>query len=115
MRKFLKKSSFVPDKLVTDDLRSYRAAAGHWVSQTAMTAVDGVITGPRIRISRPDDGSARFKGSRAWDRRKEFSQRMRRPKTPSTSSVISPQQAPSLQGGGDADVARSRCCGVSLT
>src|SRR5271166_2342249 len=28
MRKLLKKYGFVPDKLVTDDLRSYRAAAG---------------------------------------------------------------------------------------
>ena len=28
MRKLLKKFAFVPDKLVTDDLRSYRAAAG---------------------------------------------------------------------------------------
>ena len=27
MRKLLKKYGFVPDKLVTDDLRSYRAAA----------------------------------------------------------------------------------------
>ena len=29
MRKLLKKYGFVPDKLVTDDLRSYWAAAGH--------------------------------------------------------------------------------------
>jgi transposase-like protein len=29
MRKLLKKNGFVPDKLVTDDLRSYRAAAGY--------------------------------------------------------------------------------------
>ena len=29
MRKLLKKYGFVPDKLVTDDLRSYGAAAGH--------------------------------------------------------------------------------------
>src|SRR5450631_2995597 len=29
MRKLLKKYGFVPDKLVTDDLRSYAAAAGH--------------------------------------------------------------------------------------
>jgi transposase-like protein len=30
MRKLLKKYGFVPDKLVTDDLRSYAAAAGHF-------------------------------------------------------------------------------------
>jgi putative transposase len=29
MRKLLKKYGFVPDKLVTDDVRSYAAAAGH--------------------------------------------------------------------------------------
>ena len=29
MRKLLKKYGFVPDKLVTDELRSYAAAAGH--------------------------------------------------------------------------------------
>ncbi len=29
MRKLLRKYGFVPDKLVTDDLKSYRAAAGH--------------------------------------------------------------------------------------
>jgi putative transposase len=29
MRKLLKKYGFVPDKLVTDDLRSYGAATGH--------------------------------------------------------------------------------------
>jgi putative transposase len=29
MRKHLKKYGFIPDKLVTDDLRSYGAAAGH--------------------------------------------------------------------------------------
>ncbi len=29
MRKLLKKYGFIPDKLVTDDLRSYAAAAGH--------------------------------------------------------------------------------------
>jgi putative transposase len=29
MRKFLKKYGFVPDKLITDDLRSFGVAAGH--------------------------------------------------------------------------------------
>jgi transposase-like protein len=29
MRRLLKKYGFAPDKLVTDDLRSYRAAASH--------------------------------------------------------------------------------------
>jgi len=34
MRKLLKKYGFVPDKLVTDDLMSYRAAAGPLGSST---------------------------------------------------------------------------------
>ncbi len=34
MRKLLKKYGFVPDKLVTDDLISYRAAAGQLGSST---------------------------------------------------------------------------------
>src|SRR5277367_6782293 len=42
--------------------------------------------------AQPDDESARCKGSRASDRRKDFSQCMRWPTTPSTSSAISPQQ-----------------------
>jgi hypothetical protein len=45
-------------------------------SQTAMNAVDGATIERRIRINRPDEGSARCKGSRAWDPRKDFSQCM---------------------------------------
>ena len=59
MRKLLKKYAFVPERLVTDDLRSYSAAAhdlgiehphdhGRWKNNRA-----------RIRISRPDGESAR--------------------------------------------------------
>jgi putative transposase len=73
MRKLLKKYGFVPGKLVTDDLRSYGAAAsepglanrhdrGRWRNNRA-----------EIGISRRDDGSARCKGLRASDRRKDFS------------------------------------------
>src|SRR6202022_2153989 len=61
-------------------------------SQNAMNAVDGATIELRIRISRPDEGRGRCKGSRAWDPRKDFSQCMQRPRTPSTSSAISPQQ-----------------------
>jgi hypothetical protein len=57
-------------------------------SQNAMNAVDGATIERRIRINRPDDESARCKGSRAWDPRKDFSQCMQQHKIPSTSSVI---------------------------
>ncbi len=65
MRKLLKKYAFVPERLVTDDLRSYGAAARDLGIEAAMSAVDGRTIGPRIRISRPDDGSARCSASRA--------------------------------------------------
>src|ERR1035437_5386371 len=61
-------------------------------SLNAMNAVDGATTGRRIRINRPDDENARCKVSRAWDPRKDFSQCMQQPTTPSTSSAILPQQ-----------------------
>src|SRR5674536_139771 len=80
MRKLLKKYGFVPDKLVTDDLRSYGAAASELDSQNAMNAVDGATIERRIRISRPDEGRGRCKGSRAWDPRKDFSQCMQQHK-----------------------------------
>src|SRR5208283_1805357 len=61
-------------------------------SQNAMSAVDGATIERRIRISRPDEGRGRCKGSRAWDPRKDFSQCMQQPIILSTSSAISPQQ-----------------------
>src|SRR5208282_786392 len=61
-------------------------------SQNAMNAVDGATIERRIRISRPDEGRGRCKGSRAWDPRKDFSQCMQQPIILSTSSTISPQQ-----------------------
>src|ERR1019366_2686293 len=61
-------------------------------SLNAMNAVDGVTIERRIRISRPDEGRGRCKGSRAWDPRKDFSQCMQQPIILSTSSAISPQQ-----------------------
>src|ERR1700731_4351364 len=57
-------------------------------SQNAMNAADGATTERRIRINRPDEGRGRCKGSRASDRRKDFSQCMQQSTTPSTSNVI---------------------------
>jgi putative transposase len=57
MRKLLKKHGFVPDKLVTDDLRSYTAAAVILESQNTTNEADGATTEPRTRINQPDDES----------------------------------------------------------
>src|ERR1700730_14966276 len=88
MRKLLKKYGLVPDKLVTDDLRSYGAQPVILESQNAMNAVEGATTERRIHINRPDEGRGRCKGSRASHRRKDFSQCMQQSTTPSTSNVI---------------------------
>src|ERR1700736_4414992 len=61
-------------------------------SQNATSVAERATIERRIRISQPDEGRGRCKGSRAWDPRKDFSQCMQRPRTPSTSSAISPQQ-----------------------
>jgi transposase-like protein len=74
MRKLLKKYCFVPDNLITDDLRSYAAAPENLESQNAMSAADGATIERRIRISRPGDENTRCKVSRAPDRHKDFSQ-----------------------------------------
>ena len=83
--------AFVPERLVTDDLRSYGAAAralglermherGRWRNNR-----------PKIRISRPDDGSARCNVSRALALRRNFFQPTPPFTTLSTSSAISYQ------------------------
>ena len=73
MRKLLKNYGFVPDKFVTDDLRSYR---GPWSMisgfQIATCAVDGATTEPRIRINRPDDENARCRVSRVRVQPRDF-------------------------------------------
>src|ERR1700680_4637855 len=61
-------------------------------AQNATSVVDGATIERRIRISQPDEGRRRCKGSRAWDPRKDFSQPTQPPTTHSTSNAISPQQ-----------------------
>ena len=91
MRKLLRKYAFVPERLVTDDLRSYGGAVrelgierrherGRWKN-------DGGETG----ISRRGGGSARCSGSRARVQPRNSCQRMPRFTTSSTSNVISLQ------------------------
>jgi hypothetical protein len=47
-------------------------------SQIIMSAGDGATIGRRIRISQPDEGRGKCRVPRAWDPRKDFSQRMAR-------------------------------------
>ncbi len=89
MRKLLKKYGFVPDKLVTDDLRSYAAAASDLGITRRHEVVDGATIEPRIPINRPDDENTRCRVSSARGQPKDFSQLMQPPTTLSTSNVIS--------------------------
>jgi transposase-like protein len=84
MRKLLKKYGSVPDKLVTDELRSYAAAASH----LGILKRHGATIERRVRLSQPDEGRGRCKGSRAWDPRKDFSQPTQPPITHSTFNAI---------------------------
>ncbi len=88
MRKLLKKYAFAPERLVTDDLRSYGVLSA---SNTCMSVGDGRTIGPRIRISRPDGGSASCNVSRALALRKNSSQPTPPSTTLSTSNAISRQ------------------------
>ena len=113
--KLLKKYGFVPDKLVTDDLRSYAAAAGHlgiakrhergqWRNNRAENSHQ-----PTRRRERKMQEESGFSPKISLNPRSRL-QHFQRP-TPSHLR----KNAPSLQGHGDADVARRRRCGMSLT
>ena len=91
MRKLLKKYGFMPDKLVTDNLRSTGLQHVIWELQIAMER--GRWRNNRAtRINQPDDENARCKGLRARDPHKDFSPCTQQPIIPSTSSAISSQQ-----------------------
>ena len=93
MRKLLKKYGFVPDKLVRTRMTCVLMGLQP-VSldlPNVMNAVDGATTERRIRISQLDEGSARCKGSRAWDPRKHFTQPTQ-PYNTFNVRAISPQQ-----------------------
>jgi len=92
MQRLLKKYGFVPDKLITDELRSYAAAAGHL--GIAKRHERGRWRNNRAENSHQSTRrrEGRCKVSKAWDPRKDFSQCMQQPTTLSTSSAISPQQ-----------------------
>jgi hypothetical protein len=92
MRELLKKYGLMPDKIVTDDLRSHGAAALELGISDHRSAGDGATIGRRIRISLPDKGKGKCRVSRAWDPRKDFSQRMPPPTTRLTFNAISFRQ-----------------------
>jgi putative transposase len=91
MRKLLKKYGFLPENLVTDDLRSYHAAARDLGIEHRHRT--GRWRNNRVQNShqRPDDENARCKVSRAPGQRKDFSQSTPRSTTHSTSNATSPQ------------------------
>jgi putative transposase len=89
MRKLLRKYALVPERLATDDLRSYSAAV-HVVG-IGMSAGDGKTIERRIRISQRGGGSASCTGSRARVQPRNSCHRMPPSTTSSTSNVISPQ------------------------
>jgi transposase-like protein len=66
MRRLLKKHGFVPRQLITDDLRSYSAAAHDLGIENRLSAVGGETIEPRTHTSRLDEGNARCNASRAW-------------------------------------------------
>ena len=59
MRKLLKKYAFVPERLVTDDLRSYAPAASDLGIEHLHECSRCRTVGPRTHINRPDGGRAR--------------------------------------------------------
>ena len=87
MRKLLRKYAFVPERLVTDDLRSYNAA----VRDLGIERPHGRTIEGRIRISRRGGGSARCSGSRVRVQPRNFFPPTPPSTTPLTSNAISPQ------------------------
>ena len=92
MRKLLKKYGFLPEELVTDDLRSTTPPRAILGSRIGIAPADGETTERRIRINRPDAENARCKASKASVQHRDFSPFTQWPTTPSTFNAISFQQ-----------------------
>ena len=90
MRKLLRKYAFVPERLVTDDLRSSPPSM-FLGSNAGMSAGDGRTIERRIRISQPGGGSARCSGSRVRVQPRSFFPHTPPSTTPLTSNAISRQ------------------------
>jgi putative transposase len=91
MRKLLRKYAFVPERLITDDLRSYSAAVRDLGIERRHERGRWQNIERRIRISRRGGGSARCSGSRARVQPRNSCQRMPPSTISSTSNVISLQ------------------------
>jgi transposase-like protein len=83
MRKLLKKCGFVPDRIITDDLRSYGAAARELGIESRHERGQW-----RNNRSRPDAGSARCNVSRARAQLRGFSLHTRSSTTLSMRNAI---------------------------
>ena len=114
MRKLLKKYGFVPDKLVTDELRSYAAAARHlgiakrhergrWRNNRAENSHQ-----PTRRRERKMQGFKRVGSAQRF-----LSVHAATQNTFNVHAIAPQQNAPSLQGLSHAGAARSRRRGVS--
>jgi hypothetical protein len=88
MRKLLKKYGFVLDQLTPTIYGRMALLPATSASRSIMSVVGGGTIERRTRISRPDDGSARCKASRAEDQPNDFFQLMHLYTTPSMSNVI---------------------------
>ena len=77
---------------MTDDLRSYHAAARDLGPGIGIVPADGETTERRILTNQPDDENARCKVSRALVQHKDFSPFTQQPTTRSTFNAISFQQ-----------------------
>jgi transposase-like protein len=91
MRKLLKKYAFVLSVWSRTTCGRTAQRPAILASNTCISAADGRTIGPRIRISRFDDESARCNVSRAPARRRNSCQRMPPCTTLSTSNAISCQ------------------------
>src|SRR6476646_2348360 len=114
MRKLLKKYAFVPERLVTDDLRSYSAAVrdlgierrherGRWKNNRAENSHQPTRRRERKMQRFKSPGSAQKFLSTA----RRGLQHLQRPASPHLS-----EDTPVIPSLGHADVARGDCCGV---
>ena len=88
MRKLLKKYGIVPETFVTDDLRSYGAAARDLGIEKHHERGRWRIIELRTRISRPDEENAKCRVSKAEDQPSDFSQPTPPSTIPSTCNAI---------------------------
>jgi DDE domain len=115
MRKLLKKYAIVPERMVRMICGPTAQRPSISASTTCTTGGDGRTIGPRIRISRPDGGSARCNASRARAQPRSSSQPTPPSTTLSTSNAISRQLKHTARPRrGDDQVARGRRGGLRI-